>query len=287
MDWNEPVLVERVVTDLKIIARSQKSLFIKIDPDIIIGTGVPNPEKEETPEHNCNARNILKQNGWQFAKNQIQFRNSIFIDLRKSKDQILGKMKQKTRYNIRLAEKKGVVIKKGSLEDSGMLYQMYAETSIRNGFVIRDRQYYERVWKILYKAGMLEFLIATFSGEPIAGLILFHFGKRAYYFYGMSRETHRDLMPTYLLQWEAIRTAQDFGCEIYDLWGAPDEFSDQDPMWGVYRFKEGLGGQVIRTIGAWDYPVNSFIYNLYTTSMPWVLSLMRSRGKARTLQEVG
>jgi len=287
LDWSDPSLVERILIDLKKIARAEKSLFIKIDPDVIYGTGVPGTIDESTNNQGIDFQNALIQSGWHFSENQIQFRNSVIIDLKKTDDQILGRMKQKTRYNIRLAEKKGVVIRSGNLNDSAMLYKMYAETSLRNGFTIRERQYYERVWEILFEAGMLEFLVAYYNEKPIAALILFHFSKRAYYFYGMSSDIHREIMPTYLLQWEAIKTAQKLGCEIYDLWGAPDVFNDRDPMWGVYRFKEGLGGEVIRTIGAWDYPVKPFTYNLYIKFMPRVLAMMRSRGRARTLQEVG
>ena len=120
-------------------------------------------------------------------------------------------MKQKTRYNIRLAEKKGVEIRKGNLNDASMLSKMYAETSLRNGFAVREREYYERVWQILFDAGMLTFLIAEFEGEPIAGLVLFHFAGRAYYFYGMSTDVHRECMPTYLLQWKAIQISRELG----------------------------------------------------------------------------
>ncbi len=286
LNWHDPVLVKQVLDDLILIAKDERSLFIKIDPDIICGTGIPDATSGQSPDDCQSIRDRLIQYGWHFSKNQIQFRNSIIIDLKQTDEQILGNMKQKTRYNIRLAEKKGVVVHRGTLMDSAMLYKMYAETSLRNGFTIRERKYYERVWKILFDAGMLEFLIASSENRPIAGLVLFHFGKRAYYFYGMSSDSHREMMPTYLLQWEAIRTARLLGCETYDLWGAPDEFTDLDPMWGVFRFKEGLGGLVIRTIGAWDYPVKLLIYNIYINVMPRIMALMRLRRKSQTIREV-
>jgi lipid II:glycine glycyltransferase (peptidoglycan interpeptide bridge formation enzyme) len=97
----------------------------------------------------------------------------------------------------------------------------------------------------------------------------------------MSRNAHREKMPSYLLQWEAIKRAKARRCKVYDLWGAPDVFDESDSLWGVFRFKEGLGGEVIRTLGAWDYAPNVFWYKLYTEVMPRVLKLMRSRGKAR------
>lgn len=125
-------------------------------------------------------------------------------------------------------------------------------------------------------------LIAEVDGEPVAAIWLFMFAGRAYYVYGMSREAHREKMPNYLLQWEAMKRAKARGCSVYDLWGAPDEFNESDSMWGVFHFKEGLGGQVVRTLGAWDYAPNPFWYRLYSEIIPRVLDVMRSRGKAST-----
>ena len=120
----------------------------------------------------------------------------------------------------------------------------------------------------------------------IAGLGLFVFAGRAWYMYGMSREAHRDKMPNYLLQWEAMRAARAAGALSYDLWGAPDVFDESDSMWGVFRFKDGLGAKVVRTLGAWDYPARPMLYNLYTQILPRLLDVMRSRGKERTRREV-
>ena len=129
---------------------------------------------------------------------------------------------------------------------------------------------------------MAEPLVAEVEGEAVAGLVIFRFAGRAWYMFGMSREIHREKMPNYLLQWEAMIRAKEFGCTEYDLWGAPDEFSEDDELWGVYRFKRGLGGEVIRYIGAWDLPLNKFMYQSYTQFMPRLLSLMRSRGREQT-----
>jgi lipid II:glycine glycyltransferase (peptidoglycan interpeptide bridge formation enzyme) len=121
----------------------------------------------------------------------------------------------------------------------------------------------------------------------VAGLLLFHFGQRAWYLYGMSSELEREKMPNYLLQWEAIRRAQALGCQVYDLWGAPDIFSETDSMWGVFRFKEGLGGRVVRHIGAWDLPVRPNLYLLYTRVLPWIMERLRRRGNQQTRQVAG
>ena len=130
----------------------------------------------------------------------------------------------------------------------------------------------------------------------VAGLILFHFADRAWYMYGMSGSLHREKMPNYMLQWEAMRWACSKGAEEYDLWGVPDEdeetleaqFTERnDGLWGVYRFKEGLGGQVVRTLGAWDFAPSPLWYKMYSEVIPRVLDVMRSRGRAMTKQNLG
>ncbi len=177
-------------------------------------------------------------------------------------------------------------VRLGTPGDLELLYRLYAETSVRDGFVIRDRDYYLDVWGTFERAGLADFLIAEVEDAPVAGLVLFRFAGRAWYLYGMSRDAHRERMPNYLLQWEAMRRAKAAVCESYDLWGAPDVFDESDSMWGVFRFKEGLGAQVVRTAGAWDYPSRPLAYVLYTRVLPRVLDLMRRRGRARTRQEV-
>jgi peptidoglycan pentaglycine glycine transferase (the first glycine) len=104
--------------------------------------------------------------------------------------------------------------------------------------------------------------------------------------YGMSRPIHREKMPNHLLQWEAIRWAKAQGCSIYDFWGAPDDFKSADPMWGVFRFKEGFGAQIVRTIGAWDYASRPILYRLYAVALPKILALMRKLGRVKTMHSL-
>jgi lipid II:glycine glycyltransferase (peptidoglycan interpeptide bridge formation enzyme) len=281
-DWSNAPLRERVLNDLQSFAKQQRAIFIKLDPDVVLGTGVPGADDAHDESVGNDWVASLAARGWVFSNEQIQFRNTVLIDVTLSADDILACMKQKTRYNVRLATKKGVGVRVGTQDDLLVLYRMYAETSIRDGFVIRDETYYLRVWNLFMEHGLAEPLIAESDGEPIAAIFVFYFGQRAYYVYGMSREAQREKMPNYLLQWEAMQRAKTRGCEVYDLWGAPDEFDETDSMWGVFRFKEGLGGYVVRTLGAWDFAPNKFLYRLYTDIMPRVLDLMRNRGRART-----
>jgi peptidoglycan pentaglycine glycine transferase (the first glycine) len=216
MDYVDAALVSQVLGDLKRLAHRSLAIFIKIDPD------VPTPFSLS----GTRAGDV----GWRSSSEQIQFRNTMEIDLRRSEDELLAAMHQKTRYNVRLAQKRGVTVRAGALADLELLYSMYDETARRDRFVIRPLNYYRAAWGSFIEAGLAQPLIAEVEQTPVAGLILFQFAGRAYYFYGMSRDQHRNLMPTYLLQWEAMRLARAQGCAIYDLWGAPDSLDESDPM---------------------------------------------------------
>jgi lipid II:glycine glycyltransferase (peptidoglycan interpeptide bridge formation enzyme) len=278
LHWDDESLRARVLDDLQSLARRERAVFIKIDPD------VPTPSLQTTKGDGEGIITDLQRQGWVFSRDQIQFRNTVTLDLRRSEAEILAAMKQKTRYNVRLAEKKGVRVRSspGSPADLDMLYRLYAETSVRDGFVIRSADYYRDAWGSFIEAGLAQPFIAEVEGEPVSALILFKFARTAWYMYGMSREAHREKMPNHLLQWEAMRWAKANGCETYDFWGAPDEFNESDPMWGVWKFKEGFGGQIVRRIGAWDYAPSPLFYWMYTVVMPKVLDVMRWRGKQQT-----
>jgi lipid II:glycine glycyltransferase (peptidoglycan interpeptide bridge formation enzyme) len=282
LSWDNLDLRRRVLDDLNIIAKNERAIFIKIDPEIRIGTGVPGQSGEGKAQGSESILDDIRSRGWRYSDDQIQFANTMVIDLSQSEDALLARMKPKTRYNVRLAERKGVNIRLGSMADMDILYQLYAETSLRDGFVIRSIEYYQALWSAFLTAGMARILMAEVDGQPIAALILFIFQRKAWYLYGMSREAYRERMPNYLLQWEAIRQCKQAGCLEYDLWGAPYQFVESDPLWGVYRFKDGLGGQVVRYIGAWDLPVKSTGYMLFTRVLPRILEKMRVRGIAKT-----
>lgn len=286
LNWEKPGLKKRVLSDLQELARKKHAIFIKIDPELVIGSDLPNGEGETSNPIGQSIITHLKSHGWIFSNEQIQFRNTFWLDINKTEEELLANMKAKTRYNLRLAERKGVQVRTGSEVDIPLLYKMYAETSVRDGFIIRPQSYYTEVWKNFMRSGMAEAFIAEVEGQPVAGLVLFHFAEKAWYFYGMSCNLQREKMPNYLLQWKAIQRARTLGCQIYDLWGAPDNFDQTDSMWGIYRFKEGLGAQVIRTIGAWDFTPNKLLYAIFTRFLPKFLSILRNQRKHALRQEV-
>ena len=137
-------------------------------------------------------------------------------------------------------------VRKGTPEDLEDIYRMYLETSLRDGFIIRPKEYYLTVWSEFMRSDKAVPLIAEVEGEMVAGMILFFFANRIWYVYGMSTGKHMEKKPNYLLQWETIKLGKKLGCELYDLWGAPDIFDKSDNMWGAYRFKVGLGCKAVQ-----------------------------------------
>jgi len=288
LDWTNPELRRQVVEMLKRHAEEQGAIFIKVDPDVVVGTGIQGePDAVDIP----NGLHVIQE--WktaalQFSQDQIQFRNSVVVDLTHPQDDVIMAMKQKTRYNVRLSKKKNVMFRFGDADDLDILYDLYVETAARDDFVIRPLEYYRKAWADFMRAGLAQPIIAEYKGIPIAHVIIFGFGKRAWYMYGASSNEERNRMPTYGLQWEAMLWAKSQGMQSYDMWGAPDDFyNPDDPLMGVYGFKDGFGGKVVRRIGAWDYPANPTLYGLYTKAMPVVLDVMRTIGRRRLKSAAG
>ena len=277
LDYKNPALRRVVLAQLEGIARQEKAIFIKIDPDVISGWGV---EEDRLSPIGAKFKEELSFRGWRFSQDQIQFRNTVLLDLDREEDDILASFKQKTRYNIRLSGRRGVTVRSGTDADFPLIAKMYEETAIRDHFRIRPVDYYLDAWRSFYKEGMAQPLIAEYDGIPLAAVIIIFNERQAFYMYGASRNEERKRMPNHLLQWEAIRIARSRGCRKYDFWGAPNQFVESDPLWGVWKFKPGFNGQVVKHIGAWDYPTNSLWYWIYTTAMHRYLDLSRSRGSS-------
>ena len=214
----------------------------------------------------CQQHNLLPNT------DTIQPPNTILIDLRPSPDDILAAMKQKTRYNIRLAAKKGVTVRQGGLSDIAAFNKLMRQTGERDAFGVHTPMYYHAAFEIFAPNNQVALFLAEYEERPLAGVMVFVLGKTAAYLYGASSNEERQRMPTYAVQWAAMEWAKAQGCHWYDLWGVPDapeaeleaNFADRhDGLWGVYRFKRGFGGQLQRTIGATDRVYNKLVYKLY------------------------
>ena len=264
LDYTNTELLSNVLEWLETTARRRRALFVKIDAEA----------EPETPEGEVLLA-TLRRRGWRPSKEEIQFQNTLLLDLRPSLDDILMGMKSKWRYNVRLAQRKGVTVRHGTRDDVPLLYDMYRDTARRSGFVIRPEAYYQDAWGSFIEQGLAQPLVAEVESEPVAMVVIYRFGETATYMYGASLSLHRDKMPNNLLQWEAIQWAKERGCTVYDMWGAPDQLDESDPMWGVYRFKKGFGAELVEHIGAWDYPVWPVGYDLYRVLMPRAMAALR------------
>jgi len=220
---------------------------------------------------NENGSTFLETQGFDPSPISIQPRRTMVLSLTGNEDEWLKKMKQKTRYNIRLARKKDIVIKQS--KDIELFNELIKVTGSRDKFGIHTAQYYNDVFKLFSNNQDCMLLIAEYNEIPLAGIMVFARGNRAWYFYGASNNLERNRMPTYLLQWEAMRWAVSRGCTEYDLWGIPDEEQDSlernfmsrsDGLWGVYRFKRGFGGEIKRTAGVYQKVINKPLYAVYS-----------------------
>lgn len=249
-------LSDEVLSELDKVCLKNKAIFLKIEPFAW------EPDA---------AWQRLEDLGW-YKSEPVQPRRTVTIPLTISAEEILAGMKQKTRYNIRLAEKKGIAVCQS--DDYALFAEMALVTGKRDGFGVHSAAYYQKVKDLFSINGKAVLLMATFENHPIAGIIVLAQGKTAWYMYGASTDSERNRMPTYLLQWEAIKWAQSLGCEGYDLWGIPDHDEDElealfekkqlhDGLWGVYRFKRGFGGSIQRSVGAWDKAYRPLLYKAY------------------------
>ena len=247
-------------TEIDATCRRHKCAFLKVEPDTWMGD-----------DRRFGYQLGPMPNNFILSHHSIQPLRTLIIDLTGTEDQILARMKQKTRYNIHLASKKNVVIK--SHTELSSFYHLMEITGQRDQFGIHSLPYYQRAFDLFHAQEHCQLLVAEYEGTPLSAVIVFAYGNRAWYFYGGSSNMHRDKMPNHLLQWEAIRWARSQGCEIYDLWGVPDAdiatleanfMKYNTGLWGVYRFKRGFGGELMRSEGPWDRIYQPSLYRAYS-----------------------
>ena len=279
LDYANLELAGAVFHELERRARRAGTVWLKCDPDIAAATGLPGSADDQASTVGQALLHMLQARGWRFSPTQVQFRNSMVIDLRQSEAELLAGMNASTRRKLRLAVKRGLSIRPASVDDLPLLYALYAETAQRDQFLIRPFHYYRLAWQRFLEAGLAQAFIAECAGRAIAHVILFHFGRDCWYFYGASSNSERHCMPNHALQWHAMQWAQAQGYTRYDMWGAPDVFDESDRLWGVYQFKRGFGGQILRHVGAWDYIPQPWLYRAYEAAMPRWQHLLRRRAR--------
>jgi peptidoglycan pentaglycine glycine transferase (the first glycine) len=218
----------------------------------------------------------IEQWGFRPSPQRIQPPRTIMIDITGDDDTIQGRMNQSTRRNIRKAYKKDVrYYQATTAADLDTFTAMMAVTGERNEFGVHSADYYRMMYDH-FVPDHAALILAEHGGDTLAANFVFQAGDTAVYLVGASASKKRKLMASYGVQWEGIRWAQERACTRYDMWGVPDEDPDtleaqfkerSDGMWGVYRFKRGWGGDVVRSAGAWDIVYNPLVYVAYKTAL--------------------
>ena len=215
----------------------------------------------------------------------IQPRCVMTLDLTPSLDDLLAGCKPKWRYNIRLAEKKGVEVRSDCTKDDlRTFYEILKETAVRDRFLVRGYSYYEDMWDTLVEPGYVKLFLTEYEGEPVAGALSFVFGDKCWYTYGASSNRHRNVMPNHLMQWRMIEWAKAAGCVVYDFRGvSPNQSADpNDHLYGLNRFKEGFGAQFVEYIGEFDMPFSGFWYWAWTVGKPRVSAMLKSAKRLKS-----
>jgi len=242
------------------VARQNHAIFLKLEPDAV--------EKQSPIASNQSP--ISNYQSLIASPHNIQPPRTIIVAISGPEEEILARMKQKTRYNIRLAEKKDVAVR--PWDDIESFHRMMLLTGSRDRFGVHSLEYYRRAYQLLHPKRMGELLLAEYEGKPLAAVFVARHGQRACYLYGASTDEERNRMPTYLMQWGAMQWAKACGCVEYDLWGVPDEDeatleanfeTRSDGLWGVYRFKRGFGGELRRAAQALDRVYHPLLYRAY------------------------
>ncbi len=229
------------------VGRDKNVAFIKIEPNVF-------------------AQEDLRQKiltlGYTLSKKSLFTRYNFLLDLTKSEQNLLAAMHPKTRYNIGVAQKKGVEVYESTKDADFEIYlKLYFDTTHRQKYFGHTPDYHRLVWKTLMPAGMARLLIGKYQGIPLVAWMLFNFKETLYYPYGGSSNENREVMASNLVAWEAIRMGKKMGLRVFDMWGAlgPDA-KDSDPWFGFHRFKAGYGPSHVEYIGTYDLILRQALY---------------------------
>jgi lipid II:glycine glycyltransferase (peptidoglycan interpeptide bridge formation enzyme) len=191
--------------------------------------------------------------------------DTVVIDLDADDQRLLARMSSTTRYNVRMSARRGVSVEAAPPEDLRTWYRMYASTTRRHGIQRHPLSYFRTLLRVAQEGEQrttdLRLLLARAGNTVAAGMILALHGRRAVYLFGASSPRSNRLAPSHRLQWRAMALARDSGCTSYDLFGIPPSSKPGHPMHGLFRFKTGFGGRIVRRRGCWDYPFQIDVYD--------------------------
>ncbi len=252
---NDPAVISQLWRAVDGLAKRHRAAFLKYEPGFYL----------DEPQPDFAAQGLVK------SAQTIQPPNTILIDISGDEETIMARMNQGTRRKIRQSLKNDVRCYEASPADVDKFTRLMQLTGERNEFGVHEAGYYQLAYK-LFVPEDAALILAEHEGDVLAGIMVFAKGKSAWYLYGASSNEKRNLMASYGVQWYAIQWAKKRGCVYYDMWGIPDESeatleaqfeTRSDGLWGVYGFKRGWGGRVVRSAGAWDKVYNPLIYAAY------------------------
>jgi len=241
---------------LKQIGARHKALFIKMEPNVAYPALETDPAKQLAQfliDHDCKPGRPL------FTRHTFQ------LDLTPTEEELFTNLNSKTRYNVRLAKKKGVQIIQDNSENGLNTYlEILKETTNRQGFYAHTPDYFVKMWQNLQHTDIMNIFHAVYQNTTLASWIIFKFKDKIYYPYGASRDIHRDVMASNLLMWQVIVWGKQQNCNLLDMWGALGPEPDKShPWYGFHRFKKGYSGQLMRFIGTYDLVLNPPLYQIF------------------------
>ncbi|HLZ58385.1 MAG TPA: peptidoglycan bridge formation glycyltransferase FemA/FemB family protein [Ktedonosporobacter sp.] len=241
IDWSQSALCDVFFAQLDTYLSKQGALALRLEPGPALDTQAGEQARQRLAEQ---AMHTVQP---------IQPLRTIVLDLAPDEETLLAQMKEKWRYNVRLSGRKGVTVRVAeTAEDVRAWYILLQATGERDQFGIHTCEYYLRAWELFGGHDQLRLFLAEYQGQLLAGIFVSLYAHEAIYMYGASSNELRQLMPNYLLQWEAIRWARQQGAHHYDFWGIPETDAEDEAMSGVYRFKRGWGGRVVQFPGAYE-----------------------------------
>lgn len=259
---------------LKTLAKKHRAVFIKLEPDFCL------PVPKETDGSDCAEKTkqklhtalFLKEDAYLISKKAVHaspiFKEYNFLlTIDKTEEELLAGFNSKTRYNIRLAEKKGVTVQDNSTEQGIENYiRLMEETTKRQGFLNHNGTYFKKLFETFPK-DRIRIFEAVYKDEVLTAWILFNFNGRLYYPYGASSNLHREVMPNNLIMWEAIKFGKTQGCTVFDLWGCLGPSPDTKDAWyGFHKFKAGYNPHLMQYIGTYDFVYKPLLYKLFTAA---------------------
>jgi len=234
------------------VAKAKNAVAVRFDvPNVVLVD--PTANSRVLPDSGSTRNNVVPAPKDTFAK------YNILLDLTPTEETLFANLKSKTRYNIKLAQKSGVVVKESN--DIDIFLKLNKETAKRQGFFVHSDIYYKTMYQMLKDAGLAHLFIAYCNNEPLVAWILVCYQNVLYYPYGASSEKHKEVMASNLLMWEAIKFGKAQNCKLFDMWGATN--NEKDPWWGFTRFKLGYGGELVKYVDSYDLVLNKPVYYLF------------------------